>query len=44
MALDGVGAAAHRAEAAVKAATPIRNMRRRPTTSPSRPPVISEIA
>lgn len=36
-----LGASAHAAEASVKPAMPTRNMRRRPKTSPSRPPTMS---
>lgn len=38
------GASAHACEARVKAAMPARKIRRRPTMSPSRPPVISKMA
>jgi len=37
-------ARAHAVDAVTKPVTPIRNIRRRPNTSPSRPPVISRAA
>ena len=39
-----VGASPQASEAAVKASTPMRNIRRRPKMSPSRAPVISRVA
>ena len=44
MSISGLHAIAHSAEAAMKPPTPIRNIRLRPTMSPSRPPVMSSTA